>query len=121
VPFEWKVRRPDKRFRTFLDEPVKAYFLGQSLVEAGEPWPYGQRSHGLEGVAEAIRDLVGLSDREQIGCAIGLLMRDRLPGHLDCPCGSSRRLRQCHGPKIWAIHDVSTVAWLRQFPNLPAS
>lgn len=49
---------PDERWRVwpigatlldFLNGPVRNFFLGQSLVEAGEPWPFGQWSHGVDG------------------------------------------------------------------------
>jgi hypothetical protein len=32
-------REPD--FIEYLDEPVRNFFIGQSLVEAGHPWPFG--------------------------------------------------------------------------------
>ena len=50
---------PDERWRlwpqgapllNFLIGPVHSFFLAQSLVEAGEPWPFGQWAHGAKGI-----------------------------------------------------------------------
>jgi hypothetical protein len=52
VPEEWLLAG-DQSFKAFLNGPMKNFFLGQILVEAGKPWPFGQRSHGYEGLIEA--------------------------------------------------------------------
>jgi hypothetical protein len=44
VPEEWLLAR-DQTFRAFLDGPMRNFFLGQILVEAGKPWPFGERPH----------------------------------------------------------------------------
>jgi hypothetical protein len=45
-----------------LDIPVRNFLIGNGLVERGEPWPHGHRSHGVEGVLECYGDLLGTSE-----------------------------------------------------------
>lgn len=113
VPIDWKMRRSNLRFRTFLDEPVKRYFASQSLVAEGKPWPCDERSHGYEGIGEALRDLIGLATSEQGFLSLTLLAKDQIKGHWDCLCGSGKRLRDCHGAALWKLHNPSNTAWAR--------
>lgn len=113
VPLEWKLRRPDLSFHTFIDEPMRAYFLGQSLVEAGQPWPYGERSHGFDGILEALQDLLSLSSKKQAVDALWYLNKDEIKGHWPCSCGSGQRLRACHGPRLRKLHTAQTKLWAR--------
>src|SRR5262245_5470778 len=35
-----------------IDGPLRGFLIGNSLVEEGEPWPYGERAHGAAGLLE---------------------------------------------------------------------
>jgi hypothetical protein len=95
VPEEWLLAG-DQSFKAFLDGPMKNFFLGQLLVEAGKPWPFGQRSHGYEGLIEAYMELLGISNPTRVAAYFDCLRRTALKGHFECPCGSKKRLRNCH-------------------------
>jgi hypothetical protein len=99
VPEEWKLA-PDRSFRRFLKVPVHNYFLGQALVELGEPWPFGERSHGIQGLLESYGDVVGETDPGAIVRTVQILAGREPKGHWQCPCGSGQRLRRCCGPRI---------------------
>lgn len=100
VPFEWQLRRPDATFLTFLDNAMRGYFIGQSLVELGDAWPYGERAHGTDGMLQALAEMVGVTDLDAAQCAAGMLAKPIIKGHWDCYCGSRRRLRDCHGNQL---------------------
>jgi hypothetical protein len=102
VPEEWLLAG-DQSFRTFLDGPMKNFFLGQLLVEAGKPWPFGQRSHGYDGLIESYMELLGITDPSQVTAYFDCLRRKALKGHFDCPCGSNKRLRNCHRAELQAL------------------
>ena len=36
----------DYRMERVIDGPLRSFLIGNSLVEEGEPWPYGHRPHG---------------------------------------------------------------------------
>jgi len=99
VPEEWLLSQ-DQSFKAFLSGPMKSFFLGQLLVEAGMRWPFGQRSHGHEGLIEAYLELLGINDSSRVPAYLDCLRKKALKGHFDCPCGSEKRLRNCHRAEL---------------------
>ena len=91
----WEVFRVGDSFRTFLEGPVQAYFLGQSLVERGEEWPFGEWSHGALGIAEYYAEILETTDLTTIRRFVNLLALSQAKGHHECFCGSGQRLRRC--------------------------
>jgi hypothetical protein len=102
VPEEWLLAG-DQSFRAFLDGPIRNFFLGQILVEAGKPWPFGERSHGYDGLIESYMDLLAITDPARVIAYFNCLRRKALKGHFDCPCGSNKRLRNCHRAELQAL------------------
>jgi hypothetical protein len=105
VPEEWLMRPEHESILAFLGGPVRNFFLGQILVEAGCPWPFGERTHGVPGLFEAYGEMVGTSDREIILRYLDCLCKENLKGHWECPCGSKKRLRNCHWDDLKALHE----------------
>lgn len=105
VPEEWLMWPEHESIVAFLDGPVRNFFLGQVLVEAGCPWPFGERTHGVPGLFEAYGEMVGTSDRKTILRYLDCLSREHMKGHLDCPCGSGKRLRSCHWDDLRVLRD----------------
>lgn len=88
----------------FLSGPVRSYLLGHAHFEINGEWPNGARSHRSEGVFESYREILGLRNREQILAFLRLLGGDTQPkGHWSCPCESGKRLRHCHGARVWEL------------------
>lgn len=96
VPDEWFICAEDQSFGAFMAGPVRNYFLGQALVEAGHPWPFGERKHGYAGLVQAYEELLGVEGRDAIFRYLGYLRRPDIKGHWGCPCGSGETLRRCH-------------------------
>lgn len=98
---EWLLTAPDHRFETFLTGPMHDYFVSQTHFEINGLWPYGERSHGVLGVLESYADLLGVSpDEKVIADYLHLLSRQKIKGHALCPCGSGKRLRDCHSDDL---------------------
>ncbi len=96
---------PDERWRVwplgstllqFLNGPVRDFFLGQSLVQLGEPWPFGHWGHGGKGIREYYAEVLGTDDVRVILGFLDLLTKKKVKGHWPCPCRSGRKLRECH-------------------------
>ncbi len=83
-------------FLDFLNGPVRNFFLGQALVFRGQPWPFGERAHGLNGIMEYLTELVGTPDLQTIVNYLNYMSRPNVKGHWPCPCGSGKCLRNCH-------------------------
>jgi hypothetical protein len=113
VPEEWLLLPIEQRtVMAFLDGPVRNFFIGQALVERGLPWPYGERNHGRPGLIQSYGEMLGITDEAAIPDYLDCLSHQRIKGHWNCPCGSGRRLRDCH------IKDLKTLQ--RRIPRLVA-
>jgi hypothetical protein len=104
----WRHWPPGSSLIQFLDGPVRSYLIGQALVELGQPWPFGQRSHGAHGVLEAYGDMIGSADPQTIARYIRVLARAKLRRHRPCPCGGGRPLRDCHLMEVLTLRDNIT-------------
>lgn len=80
----------------FLNGPLRNYFICQSVVESGYPWPMEELGHGKEGICTYYGELLGTDDINVIGDYIACLTAKQVKGHWPCPCGSGKRLRNCH-------------------------
>lgn len=97
----WLAKTPSVSFAAYMDGPVADYFFGQSLVDIEQPWPFGERDHGLPGVLDAYGEVLGLdADLEAIKSYLLSLASRSLKGHHRCPCGSGRRVRDCHWDQV---------------------
>ncbi len=100
IPDEWIIQRPDESFSTFLKGPVYNFFLSQKTFEVQREWPLGQRPHGNPGLLEFYQEFFKTTDPQLIKKHLECLSRKALKGHWDCPCGSGKRLRNCHHQKL---------------------
>ncbi len=82
----------------FLDAIVAPFLAWQVYYDTyGCPPEWGQRSHGKQGIVEFYAEILGLEANVNIQGFLILLARKNTPGgHEICPCGSGRRLRNCH-------------------------
>lgn len=87
-------------FSEYLAGPLRNFFLGQSLVEQGKPWPYGAWAHGLEGKREYYRERFGATSDAAIRRYLEVLGWPNQKGRVNCPCGSRRRLSKCCRAKV---------------------
>ena len=102
----WLVNVTDHSVASFLNGPVKEYFLGQYWYEKTGRWPFGERPHGRNGLEEAYADALGITnERSQLTYHLRLLSQDWPKGHWLCPCGSGTKLRCCHRDDLMVLHE----------------
>ena len=80
----------------FLNGPVRSFFIYQALLERGEKWRWGERSHGEKGIQEFYGSLIGTDDLARIISYLKAIDGKKLRRHATCPCGSGKRLDKCH-------------------------
>jgi hypothetical protein len=114
LPIElWVTLGGDFSFSTFLEKAVRPYLIGNSLVEEGKPWPFGESSHGYLGALEFYHRILGTDDAAVVGRFLLDLVNGKVRGHWTCPCGSGKVLRNCHGDSVRALREVPTGVILR--------
>jgi hypothetical protein len=99
---------------SYLDGPVRNYFLGQILVEQGQKWPFGEWDHGKPGLLQAYGEVLGVTDEEQIRRFLDCLGHKKVKGHWNCPCGTGKRIRDCHVDVIRRLQESVPPAIARQ-------
>lgn len=99
---------------SYLDGPVRNYFLGQLLVEQGKKWPFGEWDHGKPGLVQAYGEVLGVTGEEHIRRFLDCLGHKKVKGHWNCPCGSGKRIRDCHVSVIRKLQDTVPPSIARQ-------
>jgi len=86
----------------YIKKLVIPFLFSYSYLMDHDELPYGDLDHGAPGKLRFYKDLFDVEDFEVLGF-LKLLADDRYKGHFSCPCGSSRKLRDCHGPLLLKI------------------
>jgi len=111
APAEIKKRwGSEPRIVPFLDNLVAPFLAWQVYYdEYKQPPPWGQLSHGVMGIFEYYADCLEIPLDEHTYEFMKLLARKNNPkGHELCPCGSGRRLRNCHMMSIQRVREQIT-------------
>ena len=87
----------DVDISSFIDQYVIPYLYTYRFYEEYGVYPYGERSHGTMGDLEYLKDLFRADDWGQVLNIMIFVVQSQYKGHLLCPCGSGRRIRNCHG------------------------
>jgi hypothetical protein len=74
------------------------YLYSYSYLEKYGKLPFGDLSHGGQGLREFYSELFNTDDVRVILALLKIMADDSYRGHLPCPCGSGEILRKCHGP-----------------------
>jgi hypothetical protein len=86
---------------SFIQALVVPFFTCQSYYDAHGAWPPDLgRSHGRDGILEAMREVMAefqdVDEASIIRMLVLLARKNQVKGHELCPCGSNLRLRNCH-------------------------
>lgn len=113
---------PIEQRRVFLEQPTLLGFVDRLLV----PYLYGycfwrkhgchpfdEAAHGYEGILRHYVDTLGLRGPLEALAVICFLLEHGYRGHHDCPCGSGRKVRACHGSVLRALHEHHTPETVR--------
>ena len=99
----WNCFPVGARFLDYLEGPLHNYFLGQTRVEHGETWPFGEWKHGAKGMLQYYEDLLETDDALTVWRFLYVLARFSLKRHWQCPCGSGRKIKKCCERKLNAL------------------
>lgn len=81
----------------FVEQQVIPYLFSYSYYKEYDELPYGELPHGGEGILKHYREIFNISDGISVLGLLRILADDAYRGHHDCPCGSGKRVRNCHG------------------------
>ncbi|MDA8082814.1 MAG: hypothetical protein M0024_04050 [Nitrospiraceae bacterium] len=84
----------------FVEKCLIPFFFSYEYKKKYGFLPYGELSHGAEGILEHYQELFRTDDDLATLGLLRLLADNDYRGHYSCPCGKLMRLRQCHGEQI---------------------
>lgn len=99
----WLATATDRSFAAYMNGPFRQYFLSQFVFETTGKWPLGEHAHGLPGLEEAYLHALGINDLNKLVPYLKNLSHSSPKGHWKCPCGSGKRLRNCHREGLTAL------------------
>ena len=92
----------------FVNKLVVPYFYGYCYWKKYGEHPFGEQNHGAEGIVQYYIDTLNLADEVKALTVVFFLCKHGYRGHHDCPCGSGRKVRNCHGPMLLDLHKHHT-------------
>lgn len=80
---------------------VVPYFFSYEYYMDKHQYPFGDRSHDKLGIAELYMELFRVDSIKKVYDCMRYSLTHTYRGHLLCPCGSGRRIRQCHKTELF--------------------
>lgn len=78
---------------SWMQEFVEPYFFSYEYYQRFGCFPFGERSHGIEGILQSLGDVFQETDNIKVCKILMFIYSDRYRGHLPCPCGSGKNIR----------------------------
>jgi hypothetical protein len=102
-PLNVKIKfRENPMLLWFVEELLIHYLFGFCSYERTGVMPFGELTHE-KGMLESYKELFRLQTDIQTLQMLKLIAEGKYKGHLECPCGSGKRMRHCHGPQLIEI------------------
>lgn len=90
-------------------EFVESYYFSYEYYERYGEFPFGERDHDLQGVLQTYNELLESSDDVSTYKLMRFIRDFSYRGHHLCPCGSEKRLRNCHGQAMLLFYNDNRV------------
>jgi len=98
----------------FVDKFIIPYLFSYSYFEKYKTVPYGERSHGKEGVLEFYLDYFNVDTYHAVYNLLEYTCNKVYRGHNLCPCGSEQRIRNCHMKSVLKLKEKCIVGVLKK-------
>lgn len=92
----------------FVNRLVIPYLYGYCYWKKYGRHPFGEQAHGAEGIVHYYMDELGLDSSSRVLAMVSFLLEHGYRGHLDCPCGSGLKVRNCHGRDLLSLSEHHT-------------
>jgi hypothetical protein len=105
---------------SFVERCVVPYLYGYSYFEKHRTMPFGELTHGTLGLCQDLAPLYGTNHTDAVPQFVRLTsMKKRKANKKPCPCGSQRRLGECHHRRVNALRNRLGRNWFRRILGGP--
>jgi len=102
---EWLLKETDNSVANFMNTILQSYFVSQNYFDQFGQWPFGERAHDKSAFVESFAEMLGVPVvKESVLAYVSILCADWPKGHSACPCGSGKKLRNCHHEDLLELH-----------------
>ena len=98
----------------WMEEFVEPYYFSYEYYQRYGEFPFGERSHGTPGVLETYCDIFKTNNLAEAYLILCFICSSPYRGHLNCPCGSNKKIRNCHGAKMLIAYKSKDIMELIQ-------
>ena len=99
----------------WMKDIVEPYYFSYRYYKEFGEFPFGERSHNLDGIIEAYKDMFHERDIVRTLKLLEAISQRKYRGHLPCPCGSEIITRKCHGQYILPFVNDSNLNRIVQY------
>jgi hypothetical protein len=92
----------------FVNEQVIPFLFSFCYFQQHGRMPFGELSHGGKGILEYYAQLFNVTSEITTVELLKILAENNYKGHHDCPCGSGKRIRNCHGRLLLNINSYQS-------------
>lgn len=85
----------------WFEKYVKSYFFTYEFYQRFGYYPFGERSHGAIGILEFYQDFFNVDSPVTAMKCLNFTIASKYAGHLLCPCGSGKKIRNCHSKELY--------------------
>lgn len=95
---------PNFKLIDWMNNYVIPYFYSYSYYKKyNGVYPFGDRSHGAKGILEYYVEFFKVNNLEEAREYLKIVSKKEYKGHYLCPCGSGKKIRNCHKEKIYKL------------------
>ena len=90
----------------WIERYVIPYLFSYCYYKRYNVFPFGERSHRMEGIFEFYKDLFEVDSKIQCINLLNYICNKNYRGHDLCPCKSGKKVRKCHKDKIVQLKEA---------------
>lgn len=94
---------------------VESYFISYEYFMKYGIYPFGEYSHGREGIVEFYLNYFNLNQENNSKEILNYIFLNHYRGHNLCPCGSGRKIRNCHKEIVLKCQNDSNIETLKNY------
>lgn len=119
----YEIFRENESLMNFTENLLVPYLYTYSFYLKNNRLPYGDHKHGAEGIFENYKTRFKVNEASLVVGLLKVLAEKSYRGHSSCPCGSNKKLRDCHGQYLLRLLKINfnfmkdyleILAWLKK-------
>lgn len=97
--------------KDYLEHLVYPYLFSQSFYDYYGEWPFGEYSHGIDGLKEKLIEIFEVKNYKEVVSLYKRTIKGNIGKNRKCPCRHGKKYKDCHEKLInrilnWEMHHL---------------